>query len=68
MILPPPGPEYDSQNEAQTRRTITEADENTQKKDEDFVVKKNRLVLVSPDGTKYSGTISNVGVLTWTAL
>lgn len=68
MELPQPSPKYDPQNEAQTRRALSDADDINQKKNQDFVVKTNKLILVSPNGTKYSGTISNLGVLTWTAL
>lgn len=68
MNLPKPGPQYDQPNEAAARKAIMDADARTQKIDQDFVVKNNKLILVSPNGTRYSGTISNSGTLTWTAL
>lgn len=68
LNLPKPSPGYDAQNEAQTRRVLAEADAMNQKKANDFVVKSNRLILTSPDGTQWSGTIGNTGTVTWTAL
>lgn len=68
MNLPPPRPVYDVNNEAQARRLIAEADDENQKKRGDVVIRSNRLILTSPDGTRWSATISDVGVLTWTAL
>lgn len=68
LSLPKPGPGYEAQNEAQTRRVLAEADALNQKKTSDFVVKTNRLILTSPNGTQWSGTIDNSGTVTWTAL
>lgn len=68
LSLPKPSDSYDSQNEAQTRRVLAEADNANQKKANDFVVKNNRLILTSPDGTQWSGTIGNTGTVIWTAL
>lgn len=68
LSLPKPSDSYDPQNEAQTRRVLAEADNANQKKANDFVVKNNRLILTSPDGTQWSGTIGNTGTVTWTAI
>lgn len=68
MNLPKPGPSYDANNEAQTRSILEQADANNQKRNSDFVVSKNRLLLTSPNGTQWSGTISNAGTVTWTAI
>jgi hypothetical protein len=39
-----------------------------QKKLSDYVIKNNRLILTSPNGNQWSGTISNTGVVTWTLI
>jgi hypothetical protein len=68
LSLPKPGPAYDANNEAQARAAIEQSDAGNQKKTRDYVIHKNRLILVSPNGTHWSGTIGNSGILTWTAL
>jgi hypothetical protein len=70
LNLPSPSPTYDPKNEAQTRDTIAKADSDNQKKRQDFVVDPiyNRLILQSPNGTKWSLTIDNTGVISGTSL
>lgn len=68
MNLPKPVAQYDQQNEAQTRTLLARADAQNQKKGADVVLKDNRLILTSPNGTQWAASISNSGVLTWTAL
>lgn len=68
LNLPQPSSGYDMQNESQARRLIAGADAANQKKANDVVIKTNRLILTSPDGTQWSGTIDNAGAVTWTAL
>ena len=68
LQIPSPSPQYDQQNEAQFRAQMARADDENQKRNSDVVIRRNRLILTSPDGTKWSGTISNAGVLTWAAL
>ena len=66
--LPQPTQGYDFRNESEARRLLENADSANQKKAQDFVIKNNRLILTSPDGTRWSGTISNAGAVTWTAI
>lgn len=66
--LPQPLSGYDSRNESETRRLLESADSANQKKAQDVVIKNNRLILTSPDGTRWSGIIDNSGTVTWTAI
>jgi hypothetical protein len=68
MNLPNPGPSYNAGNEAQTRAAIEAEDTRNLKKGGDIVIKNNRLILTSPDGTQWSGTITDAGVVSWAAL
>lgn len=64
MDLPRPSPQYDAENEAQTRNAITSADrENIKKK-----VPQTSFIMVSDDGTKFVITVSNAGSLIVTHL
>jgi hypothetical protein len=66
--LPHPEAQYDYENEAQMRALLVTADAANQKKLSDYVIKHNRLILTSPNGNQWSGTISNAGVVTWTLI
>lgn len=68
MNLPSPSKQYDPQNEAQARSQIEQADAQNQKKSSDVVIKGNKLVIVSPDGTRWSVTIDNTGTMALTPL
>ena len=69
MRLPDAMPTYDAVNEIETRRNITYEMTQTRKINEDININaSNRLILTSPNGTRYSASIDNSGVLTWTAL
>ncbi len=69
MRLPDATPTYDAVNEIETRRNITYEMTQTRKINEDININAtNRLILTSPNGTRYSASINNSGVLSWTAL
>lgn len=68
MILPRPLPIYDFRNEAELRAALEREDRNNQKLSRDVVIAGRRLVLVSPDGTRFALTVSNAGVLAAVAL
>ncbi|HJR55331.1 MAG TPA: hypothetical protein VJ798_02035 [Rhizomicrobium sp.] len=68
MILPKPMPAYDFRNEAELRAALEREDRNNQKLTRDVVIEGRRLVLVSPDGTRFALTVSNAGVLAAVAL
>ena len=61
MNLPSPLQGYDRQNESQARSQIEAADAQNQKRNSDIVIKDNKLIFVSPDGTRWSFTVDNDG-------
>ena len=63
MILPKPMPSYDFRNEAELRAALEREDRNNQKLTRDVVIEGRRLVLVSPGGTRFALTVSDLGVL-----
>lgn len=68
MKLPVPSPRYDPSREADRNRQIEQADQLNHKKNRDVEVSPGRLILVSPDGTRFSIEVSNAGVVSATAL
>lgn len=68
MTLPPPGPGYDSDNEAQTRTLIEQEDRRNLKTGRDVAVGSARLILTSPNGSRFSVVVSNAGALSTVAL
>jgi hypothetical protein len=68
MILPRPAPAYDARNEAELRAALEREDGNNQKLTRDIVIAGRRLVLVSPDGTRFALKVSDAGVLGTVAL
>jgi hypothetical protein len=66
--LPPPSPAYDANNEAQARRAIELADQDNRKTTQDVEISKQRLILTSPDGTRWNITVSNAGTISATSL
>jgi hypothetical protein len=68
MKLPVPPAQYDAVNEAQTRSALEQADARNQKKSQDVVIAKNRLILTDDNGVQWVASISTSGTLTWTAL
>ena len=63
MQLPPPLPLYSMENEGQTRATLQREDLRNRKKGEDIDMATGRLILTSPDGTRFALTIDNAGIL-----
>ena len=69
MQLPPVGFVYVPESERARNDELEKADRLNRKRREDLeVVPPERFILSSPDGTRWSITVSNVGVLTATAL
>lgn len=68
MNLPPPTPAYDKTNESETRRILMVADQVNRKTTQDVEIGKERLILKSPNGTRYSVTVDNSGNLSTTSL
>jgi len=66
--LPPATNSYDSSNEQTARALLERADDENHKKNRDLEVSPGRLILKSPDGTRWSITVDNAGVVAATAL
>tara|TARA_B100000131_G_C17761638_1_gene469464 strand:+ start:167 stop:376 length:210 start_codon:yes stop_codon:yes gene_type:complete len=69
MNLQPPPLDYDATIETERNREIESADLLNRKKRQDLeIAGSERLILSSPNGTRYSLTVSNLGVLSATAI
>lgn len=68
MILPAVTTDYSSQNISQMNLAIEQADALNHKKNQDLEVGAARLVVKSPNGTRYSITVDNSGNVGATAL
>jgi hypothetical protein len=66
MQLPRPSPSYDPQDQARTRSLITEADKQNLKRNADLDLSGQRLILKSPDGSKWQIVVDNAGTLSTT--
>jgi hypothetical protein len=68
MKLPASRPAY-TQVDDQTARSILErADAENHKRNRDIEVSPGRLIIKSPNGTRYTIEVSNAGVISATAL
>lgn len=63
MNLPPSSADYSQANEAALRRALEQEDRRNRKAGADVEVGREKLVLTSPDGARWSVTVSNAGVL-----
>jgi hypothetical protein len=63
LSLPKPSAAYDPNNEAQARRAIEQADKANRKNGANVEIGGQKLVLKSPNGTRWSVTVNNSGVL-----
>ena len=68
MNLSSPDETYSRENEAQTRDAIARADGRNRKLGQDVELAVERLILRSPDGTRWKLNVSNAGVLSATSL
>lgn len=68
MKLPSATQQYDLRDQAQLRNLIERADVQNRKQGQDVEIRGARLVLTSPNGTRYSVTVDNSGNLSTTAL
>ena len=74
MKLPSPTPTYDLRDQANVRRIIESEDTNIYKRNQDVeigsrkITPPNRLIISSPNGTRYEILVSNIGILTTSAL
>lgn len=69
MRLPDPGARYVQSEEARRNREIELADTRNLKRQQDIeLVSGMRLIMTSPNGTRYTITVSNLGVVSGTAI
>ena len=74
MKLPSPTALYDPRDQANVRRLIESDNANLYKRNQDVEIGSrkisppNRLIISSPNGTRYEILVSNIGVLTASAL
>lgn len=69
MNLPSAPDKYDQRNESAMRETLKLTDQKNRKRQADLeIAGKERLILSSPDGTRFSITVDNAGTLAATAL
>jgi hypothetical protein len=63
MRLPSPTMTYTVTNESQRNLVIEQADNLNHKKNRDVEIGDGRLILKSPNGTRYQITVSDAGVV-----
>lgn len=63
MILPNSPNSYDQDVEAQRNLLIEQADDLNRKKNQDIELRNDRLILQSPNGTRYRIAVENNGNL-----
>jgi hypothetical protein len=68
MKVPTPPQTYTPVAEAQRNFLLENADRQNRKINADVEIASSRLILTSPNGTRYSVTVSNLGILSATAL
>jgi len=66
--LPSAAQDYDLRDQAQLRNLLERADVQNMKRGQDIEVSSAKLILTSPNGTRYSVTVDNSGNLSTTAL
>lgn len=68
MKLPTPGNGYSRDDQQEIRRQIELADKQNLKRDRDIELREARIILTSPNGTRYAITVSNAGALSAVAV
>lgn len=68
MSLPRPPERYDPRWAAELKRELDRQQQLTHKKGQDVEVGAARLILTSPNGTRYEVKVDNAGALSATAL
>lgn len=63
MRLPTPGSNFDQRAETQRNLLIEQADDLNRKKNQDIELRNDRLILQSPDGTRFKLQVDNSGNL-----
>lgn len=68
MILPEPPEQYSARSERERNLTLQQADLINRKVNTDVEISGERLILTSPDGTRWNITVSNAGAISATSL
>lgn len=68
MKLPIPDQGYNRAQEMRRNDTLEQADAANRKRGQDVEIGASRLILTSPDGTRWSVTVDNAGTLAATSL
>lgn len=68
MKLPTPPGTYSRLDQVEVRRQAELADQQNHKRNRDVEIGQARLILTSPNGTRYAVTVSNAGVLSAVAV
>lgn len=68
MKLPTPSRGYSRDDQQEVRRQVELADMQNHKRNRDIEVGAARLILSSPNGTRYSIEVSNAGVISAVAV
>ena len=68
MILPTPNDKYDRATISQTNLAIEQADYLNHKKNQDIEVGDGRVIIKSPNGTRYKIAVDNSGNLSASAI
>lgn len=68
MKLPLAPDKYDRADQTRTRSALEQADNGTRKKGADVELVTERLILHSPNGTRYKIVVSDLGALSAVAL
>lgn len=74
MKLPTPTNSYDLRDQANVRRILESEDANVYKRNQDVeigsrkITPPNRLIISSPNGTRYEILVSNTGTLSASAI
>ena len=63
MRLPTPGSNFDQRAETQRNLLIEQADDLNRKKNQDIELRNERLIVQSPDGTRFKLQVDNSGNL-----
>lgn len=68
MKLPPAPNSYSRPDQADVRRQLELAEQQNHKRNRDLEIGAARLILTSPNGTRYSITVSNAGAISAVAI
>lgn len=68
LYLPPAPKQYDALDQSSLRRELLNADRENRKIGSDVDILASRLILQSPNGTRWSITVDNAGTITATSL